>query len=409
MYSLKNPETVVNKYSLQEIKKIHSQFLLYPNSSNSLLHCRDDFLDYFLALLNNQEPVLPAASTEQWISFLSILGPHSVLPLVYWQIKSLALELHPPEEVTDFLRRIFLTTSAQYIKKEEQLSKIIRAFNSEGIPLIVLKGLSFTQTLYPEPGLRPCSDIDLLVEPEFMKKSYKVFESLGYQRLEQRFDLFREFHCEERFIHAQDKSKSLIDFHWGLHPFASFKKDEKLEDLSRRAVRVSIGSLNFYTLSSVDTLIQAAVHLALLHNRSIRLIWIYDIARLIERLNSVSDWRLLQKRSVEWGACIALENCLKMAHAWFGINPPEELGDFSCWPKGKKSEQRSWYNCMNQHKSKIAKFKLYWPAYEGIFKKIRFLLRLIFPSPKVMRQRNTTFSKTPLFLSYFKRWLSWLT
>lgn len=59
-------------------------------------------------------------------------------------------------------------------------AEAVEALGRAGIRVILLKGIAYAGTLYPDPALRPMSDVDLLVEAARYRDAIDVLGRLGY-------------------------------------------------------------------------------------------------------------------------------------------------------------------------------------------------------------------------------------
>jgi len=62
-----------------------------------------------------------------------------------------------------------------------QLAEILASCAQQAIPVIALKGALLAPMVYPQPGLRPMNDIDLLFKPEDLPAVGPLLQSLGYR------------------------------------------------------------------------------------------------------------------------------------------------------------------------------------------------------------------------------------
>jgi hypothetical protein len=293
---------------------------------------------------------------------------------------------------------------------ERQLQEIIEAFQEEGVRVLVLRGPALAFSLYEDPAMRPSCDLDLLVLPEQVVQARDILESLGYRCLARRFETARDFFREECFIHQHNPGNTFpVDLHWvhwELHPFFEGSEEVDIEDLFHRGWKVETPTLTFETLHPVDYLIHSAIHLVMIHKNEMRLSWIYDTALLARHLQVPDDWATLQERCVAWRARLPLENCLKMAQAWAGLELPEGFDDFSTWPRPTEDEAAVWADTMRHHWVTILlKRSLSNPSL--LLKRIPSLLRLLFPHPDIVRFCYPTSSNWLLPLSYVRRWFRW--
>jgi hypothetical protein len=292
---------------------------------------------------------------------------------------------------------------------ERQLREVIDGFRKDGIRVLVLKGPALAWSIYPTPALRPSVDLDLLAPPEQMNQSRAILERLGYRCKGKMFDTYQDIFCDEQFIHPEKPQDNRpIELHWHVHPYFGSSRCESIEELFCRTVEIAKPSLTFESLHPVDALIHAAIHLTMHHNRQMRLVWIYDIALLARSLVVPDDWEALQERSIEWRARLAIENSLKLAQNWAGLQLPEGFNDFLAWPRPTHPELDAWTNATNRHERKKALLRLHMPGSSGIFDQVRSLLRLIFPPPDRIRQTYPPPHDWLLPLSYARRWLRWL-
>lgn len=379
-----------------------------PGSSQ--FHFSDDFMPYIHFFLKDEPSLLPKLSKNQWLKLFSILISHRILPLAYWRINSLPGEFPLPQQVHYRLRMAFLRSFVRCFRIERQLQEIIEAFKVRGIRALVLRGPGLAWSVYPNPALRPFDDLDLMVLPEQMIQAQAVLEKLGYKCLNKTFNLSRDFYRAENFIHRKNPAQNLlVDLHWEnweLHPF--FRKNEHgIEELFQRAVSVEFSTLTFETLHPVDSLIQAAIHLAVIHNQDMRLIWIYDIALLSRQLRVPHDWEALKERSVAWLGRLAVENSLKMAQLWAGLKLPDGFNNFSSWPRPQAEEIITWRHSTRDYWVKVL-LKQSLSSLPALLKLARSLIHLLFPPAEIVRCTYPPSRRWLLPVSYVRRWQRWL-
>ena len=142
---------------------------------------------------------------------------------------------------------------------------------------------------YPEPGLRPRSDTDLFVSQENFSRCCEVLESAGY--------VYIPPEAGEQVMSTATYEKSarfdlslVVDLHQAItsshHPYRDFVTFEGLWKESRTID----GMPGSFRVPSEEFLLlhacfHGAQHFAHLHNR---LIWLYDIALLINELGETA-------------------------------------------------------------------------------------------------------------------------
>ena len=73
-----------------------------------------------------------------------------------------------------------LQNIARFLIYKNHLSLLFNKLKKNNLQFIVLKGWSFIPDLYPDPSLRPFSDIDILIHPEDYAPVTAQMADLGY-------------------------------------------------------------------------------------------------------------------------------------------------------------------------------------------------------------------------------------
>ncbi|MFH1541586.1 MAG: nucleotidyltransferase family protein [bacterium] len=382
---------------IQQLRVAHKDLRLAGKTQNAILHLPEKQLLYLLSVLRNEQPILPQISIEEWQEFLSALAPHAIQSFFYWQIKSLPQALQPPGEICDQLRRLYFTSLARSLRLERQVAEIQQAFLAKDVQVLVLKGPALGRLVYPNPALRPSCDLDLLVKPRQFRLAREILIYSGYNICEQNFENFADFQIEERFV-PDEQNNCPVELHWDIHNLKTIQKHNGMEELFSRAIRVA----DFEMLHPVDALIHAAIHNTMVHNQDMTLRWILDFTFLAQYMSDPQDWLVLQQRSVDWRARLAVEHSLKMAQLWFGAKLPQEFSDFLTWPKPTTLEKQAWSDTINRYESIFSMLRV-----RGV-SSLKTLLRFAFPPSKIMRGEFSCIHFWQLPQAYVRRWLRWL-
>ncbi len=367
----------------------------------------EELLSYFLALLRNEQPSLPQATAELWSAHLNYLNNYVIIPLLYWKIGLISLELRPPQVVIDEMRKSFLSCHGRYLKMEGQLREILTAFEHEGIEALVLKGPALAVKVYPHPATRPFADIDLLVRPDQYSKTVGVLCQLGYRSQTSRFDSFENFFCAESFIHSDDSRNHFeVDVHWSLFQYHGLSRNNGLEEIFRTKIRAETPMLRFETLDDVHALLYTAFHLVIQHPKDKRLNWIGDMALLSKSLIYPDEWERLRQRCSELKLSLAVQEALKLAQVWYGIELPGPYGEFTNWLRPKEGE-RAELAYLSRKKGPDIRLKGYFANFRSAPAKTRFLLKFLFPSPEYISMTYPSPRKWLLPFSYIRRWGRW--
>jgi hypothetical protein len=113
---------------------------------------------------------------------------------------------------------------------------VLKVFNKESIPVIVLKGL-VARDFYPKPELRTMSDADVLVNKEDLNRVKKLLKNLGYIESE----------TTEVHIVFEHKEHYDIEVHWTLTDMSYFKGQPVFENqICGNAIKVKVEIVKHY-------------------------------------------------------------------------------------------------------------------------------------------------------------------
>ncbi|MFM7573882.1 MAG: nucleotidyltransferase family protein [Snowella sp.] len=225
--------------------------------------------------------------TLDWPYLIQTAARHSVLPLLYQNLKTLCPEA-VPKPVLSELRNFFHTNAAHNLFLTQELLKILKLFQDNNIPAIPFKGPVLAASVYGNLALRQFGDLDILVNP---KDTIKARELLITQDYKLNFD----HRWQYSFIHSQ--KEIYIDLHWELTPFFLFPfKLPDFETLYQRTKPLALSGESVIDFFPDDLLIILAVQVARggFEGKE-SLAQICDLAELI-RTQQTLDWEKLLKQ-----------------------------------------------------------------------------------------------------------------
>lgn len=255
------------------------------NENRLLLLCArtkiiDDKLDQFKYLLS-----FPL----NWNNILKSAFSQAIAPLLYNNIKGIQEKQYIPQGVIDKLKKSYHETIARNMFLYAELSRILKAFNSKGIKVIVLKGATLAKFIYGDIGLRSMSDIDLLVKKEDLSLAKKTIYDLNYTHKKHIFS--EEWHIENHhhlppYIH---KEKSLIvEIHWHITG-KSF--DLNIKKWFERAKYAELYGCPILIPAPEDMVIHLCIHL---YNHG------YDSKMLLRELCDIYEILNHYREEIDW-------------------------------------------------------------------------------------------------------------
>jgi hypothetical protein len=361
-----------------------------------------------------------ALSPGEWEKLVVSAKQHGVAPLLYHALHATDVPIPIPSPLWQTLQQEYYLTTAYNTLLYGELNRILTALQQEHIPIVVLKGAALANTLYPEIGLRPMADIDLLVPGEHLERAVQVVCSLGYDSSEKRAG-FGRAHMHHISLHNRLAHHSILEIHHDLIIWESDCRPPSLDWFwsqsrvwppahksyaSEEGVPPGhTGSLATITqFSPAANLLYLAAHITLQHGVAwSKLIWLYDIHLLLTHHADDIDYDdlLTQARSLRWSA--ALHMALEQTQRCFGSPLPHGLLaalKAQCDPQAVRLVQQKASPTSSRTRNMLRELVLMsWQE------RISFMSAIIFPDPRYMRYRYNPDPPWLLPLSYPYRWL----
>lgn len=149
----------------------------------------DDTLKMMMALFRyalGERPAVPeeiaAMLTPESAKHLFLLSyQHNLTHLVADALESAGLYDRVGSEAKSYFHRSKLFAIYRYEKRKYEFDRICAALEAAQIPYIPLKG-AVLQALWPEPWMRTCHDIDILVRYDTLSAAKEQILALGFHR-----------------------------------------------------------------------------------------------------------------------------------------------------------------------------------------------------------------------------------
>jgi hypothetical protein len=159
-------------------------------------------------------------------------------------------------------------------------ARALGALVQSSVPILVLKGAAAAETVYDEPGLRHCHDLDLLAAPRDFERVSACLESLGWVLLSKNSTDPAD---SVRFEH---KSGLPLGLHGRLFRLPYYQTP--LEEVWSRSERQVIAGVSSRIMSMPDNLMHICGHASCCGNRE-SLRWVCDAWFILQR-HSDLNW-----------------------------------------------------------------------------------------------------------------------
>jgi hypothetical protein len=252
---------------------------------------------------------------REWSSVPAQAEIHGMGPLLYTHLKAAAVE--PPLSVRRKLQGLYLRHRELNRVRMGVLREVLSVYDAAGIRALVLKGAALAHLVYPEPGLRPMSDLDILVPAADLWRAQSLLSELGFdaplpfdQTLPHRHLVAATLETEGLPVHVEIHHRLLSDYFdsaiaqlraaTGIK-VRSVRDASAAKELDGPTVPLypfALAGLTAYTLGHEDTLWYLCQHLVSHVNvwESGRLIWVADIVSFAERFSPEVDWEQIRRQ-----------------------------------------------------------------------------------------------------------------
>lgn len=233
---------------------------------------------------------------KDWEKLLSRAEFHGMSPLMYCHLKDSAAGI--PAKVQRSLQANYIKQQFVSKKQQESLAEIIHCFNQRRIPFMILKGAALASLIYPEPGLRPMQDIDLLVGESDASRAQNLLLSIGFRELQTARQVLQRGHHHLPLLTRRVEGVQInVEVHTDLFPKTRFYRSRRIEDLIEDSIPISVQGVRGLTLGLEDMIWHVYRHATgpPLLATPLRFIYISDLVSLVETFLEKINWERLKR------------------------------------------------------------------------------------------------------------------
>ncbi len=268
--------------------------------------------------------VRPRPDLADWERFVSLARYHRVAPLLLQSLKGRDGDLLPAK-VFGALQSLALESTARSLLVMDGLRDAAGEFQGAGIPFIVLKGVALEKELYPDDGLRPCLDLDILIPRSSYGSAKAVLAEIGFALAEPRLEQDKLAHFGEIEFIRRRGFPVLLDLHWDTL-LASWEPRSLLanEETWQRSRLLDLGTFSISVLAPEELLLYLALHLAFHHVFS-GLLLFCDLVLLLKKYGNGLDWQRVYDLASRSGGRRALDDTLVFARILLDAPLPDTI------------------------------------------------------------------------------------
>jgi hypothetical protein len=233
---------------------------------------------------------------DDWDRLITDAENFSVAPLLFTNLRASKVAI--PVEQKMKLFALVQRHKHENLARTTALNEITSACNRVLIPVIVLKGAFLAHSIYPDPSLRPMSDIDILVPPDRELEVMQILRNLGYSAPENPGSQYMNEHHHLPGAHKTVNSQQvLVEVH---HSALSGDATARLDtgSLTEPVNRFRADGTWHYSLGHIDQLRHLYHHMSEPAER-LKLSWCVDLVYYASHFAEQINWKRLRNEFPE--------------------------------------------------------------------------------------------------------------
>lgn len=260
-----------------------------------------------------------------WQSFLASTS-QDLYPYLAFQLEPFIDCIEAPRELEPLFNARRLT-AVHNLRLRHELGRAVETLRQSGIPALALKGVVLAYTAYPDPSLRPMSDLDLLVPTGTREKALHVLQKVGFGCSDSALELHRD-HCwrlapEQEFAPPLQLGpyNVLLEVHSQLE-CSEPTLPIPAEEFWSRSASVDLNGLKARTLCPEDFLFHLCLHQSRWHRFEKGLLPLVDL-RVFLASHPDLNWADIAARSVQCRCATWMYLTLEAALNLVGASVPD--------------------------------------------------------------------------------------
>lgn len=278
----------------------------------------------------------------------------------------------------------------------EEDRRVLSALSDTDASVLVLKGASLAQTVYPRPESRFRTDLDLLAEPGRVKVIEERLRKLGYCPPDGPQSAMPMY--QSQWTRTSDGKAFAVDLHWALRNHPALRARFSFEELLQSSQALPGLGPAARGMGPMHALLNASMHYFNDYADERPRQWLLD-KDLLWRAMSPQHRRQVMELACEKGLAGLLAESLRLARNEFGT-PVDEAEMSRLQQKGR----REW--CTGLIEANKKRQTAYWFALRsepGLSKKLLRIKSGLFPPQRYIRELYPDGSRIGLLGLYLRR------
>ncbi len=342
---------------------------------------------------------------DQWGEVVDLALHNGLAPMLNWVLKGAGINLESASLWTPLVSAA-RSAALRYALLDTTRVQIDTAMRDANIPTIWLKGIALAHSAYPEPWLRPMSDLDVLVPHEQRNLALTTVESLGFRHLQNPntliIDVPEDLQHHYVFYATVANSVCLELHHRLLGTFGlELLPREQLDWFWENSYIWTNDSTTITIFKPEPELLYLCAHTLLQHGEANTSLFCYfDLHLLITK--TALDWQMVVDKALELKWSYAVERTLTLAIQFFKTQVPEWVLDQL---RTRRSiDEDSFRVTRLQGKGNRWESEMMFLSKLPFAARLRIITTMLFPKKKFIQDRYSIPPGQPVLPYYFYRW-----
>lgn len=359
-----------------------------------------ELYDWLAGILVGEWRVAGEPSEHDWLELDDLAAYERVVPLLFDSLRRLGRIDDAPNDLHEPWHTSYRAALARHLVFDLELRRILDCLREapDPISVMLLKGAVLGPSLYPDPALRPMSDLDLLVPARDLPRAAERVRTLGYaesaQQLKNDHDLFHHFAP----LQGGPEGLVRVELHHTLVAGKADWRSPPIDSFWRGATTSRFGA-GVLEPNPSDHLLYLAAHVVFQNWTHGHIYWLLDLHLLIERDGARLDWDGLRYRAHELKWTVALLAALARVRECFGTRIPAGFLDALATMRDDKAQRFLTGAGAGTLQGSWEKFRA--KSTRGRF---RLITAHLLPSPAYLRWRYKPCPTWLWPLGYPRRW-----
>lgn len=345
------------------------------------------------------------AGPFNWPYLYKYARTNGVAPFLFLYLK--AWKKIVPTGVWEKVEKEYYETLIHNLLIQRKISPLLDSLDRQSIQIILLKGIVLSETIYASPGLRPMTDVDILIREKELLRANRILNNFGFfARNGNPLTAKRKGITP---LTTYDYRNEHISLHIHQHPvnasvpnFSYISKID-IERIFRYALPLEIAGGCVLAPGPEHLIILLCEHGMRVRHSLSKLIFFADIAAAIYSYRSRIDWSFMTQETVSFGLERIVYPALFAANQLLGIDAPCDVLANLKPDKITAGEKIFLSKVLAGKASAGLSYLVHLAMNRNITDKMKFLFLTFFPPAEVVARRNYISSSKVTPFHYLSR------